>query len=266
MAKMYGRLYSLLIPFIIWTCVILIYNRLYYHTDSIHSIGDVVRVFFFSPVAGPMWYVLALLIFMLPAPFIIFLKKKDKRWMLAVLIFLLAFSIVRLRINKEWPGNWWWYGNMIGFIPAYLFGVYLGLEHPQKILYEKYDKQKSKAVGVVFLISVLLMWIFGNWTFWREFSILECVGLWVLLDADLFKNRHSFMESAFFVYAMHQQIWIPLTAKHILSEIGTITSVRWLITFKVVQVFLVALFSFDIQIILRKLLPRRIYALFSGGR
>lgn len=29
---------------------------------------------------------------------------------------------------------------MIGFIPAYLFGVYLGLEHPQKILYENYDK------------------------------------------------------------------------------------------------------------------------------
>lgn len=268
LVKMRKRLKTLLIPFIVWTCVTIVWYRLYYIVDVITSVSDIKKVFFFNPSAGPMWYCLALLLLMLPCPLIVFLHKKNKKISYLMLLVFAVVAIIRLRVSSswKWPENWWWYGNMVGFVPAYMLGAYIGLAHSDKVAKELYDTKKSKLIGGALFVCAVLLWVFGSWKYGHYYAVLEIAGLWLLLDSDLFKTKQSFMASAFICFAIHSQILIPLVEKHMLSECGIITGVRQLILFKIVEVFIIALIAYDVQIILKKILPPKIYALFTGGR
>lgn len=70
LGKMRKRLKTLLIPFIVWTCVTIAWYRIYNKVDIITSKKDFANAFFFCPSAGPMWYCLALLLLMLLCPLI----------------------------------------------------------------------------------------------------------------------------------------------------------------------------------------------------
>lgn len=187
-------------------------------------------------------------------------------YLLLLVIAVAAIIRVRLSASWRWPESWWWYGNMFGYMPFYMLGAYLGLAHANKVLDKLYDTKKSKLIGGGLFVCVMFLWTFGSWQYWRCYAVLEIVGLWLLLDPGLFKTKQPFMASAFICFAIHSQILIPLVEKHMLSECGIITGVRQLILFKIVEVFIIALIAYDVQIILKKILPPKIYALFTGGR
>lgn len=263
--KMKRRIKTLLIPFFIWTFITILFNKLYYKVDTITTKSDILRVFFFSPV-GPLWFLIALLLLLMICPLVIYLHKKNKKGCYALLFALCLVAIIRVQIGTEWPENWWWYANMVGFIPSYILGAFLGLEYGDRIANETYNVKRARIIGAGVLFVSVLLWIFAPWKYAHYYAVIEVIGIWLLFDSSFFKKKHSFMASSFICFAIHHQILIPIVEKHLISEMGTITSVKKLIVFRIVEVFVVAVISFDVQIILKKILPPKIYALFTGGR
>lgn len=74
LSKWKKRIHTLLIPFLAWTIIIGIYQII---TDQITiNINNLFYHLFETPIAGPLWYILGLLILQIFAPIIIALKKE----------------------------------------------------------------------------------------------------------------------------------------------------------------------------------------------
>lgn len=159
--KIKKRLKTLLIPYAIFTIMIW-FIRFFIYKDSnayISSPASFFKIIFFLPIDGPLWYLLALMILMIPSPLIVKLKNKK-----IMPFFLFTFSLVltnnfnKIIFDKFDMNRWWWYQNMFTYLAAYLTGVYLSLNFPETIAFEKYDNKKSIVIGILlFIISLIIL-------------------------------------------------------------------------------------------------------------
>ena len=75
---------------------------------------------------------------MLPAPLIVRIKHKSVLTVLTIAIF--TYLIARHLGYFPEPlsfKRWWWYGNMISYLPSYILGAYIGIVRPNLIVNQK---------------------------------------------------------------------------------------------------------------------------------
>ena len=275
--KMKKRLKSLLLPYLTWTLIVIIFNVCAHRfmgvgTEvEINSIFSIVKILFLTPIDGPLWYMLALLIFMLLSPILI--KLKNKRMLSCVVygIVLLWHILTAYRFipSLNVLSDWWWFGNMIGYLPAYLLGSILALNCGDKILSEKYNTKVFRVCAIVILVCIL------SFTFTTKLFnnianiafIIEVVCIWLIIPSSIFKSKpKQYVKTSFIIYAMHQPILLPIVNKIVLMVIGNVSlsGYQFIVT-KFVVLLLIVLITWAIQFVIQKL-PKNVNLLFTGGR
>ena len=101
------RFRTLLIPFLLWTLILGIYKIA--NCEITLRIDNLFYYLFQSPVAGPLWYILGLLILQFLSPFLLLFKKNLK---ISTVLFTSLIAYVLLRNFNFIPhlfsfDNWW---------------------------------------------------------------------------------------------------------------------------------------------------------------
>lgn len=215
--KMKNRVFSLVIPFLIWTTFMMIYQVIAYDLNPFASLKTFLVGYSYSPFNGPLWYIFALIIFMLIAPLIIKLKNHKKTSLCVLICVILSTSILSI-----WGGNFKWYqalvkevwivGNIVYYLPLYAIGAFAGLRYSDKLVKEDYNTKLSKMISIpVFIFSLLLLCIF-KLPISRLLFVICCISLWFSFDSKIFsKKPSSVFNVSFFMYAMHAPFLMDIT-------------------------------------------------------
>ena len=263
------RLKTLLVPFIAWTIIIGIY-QLVLNQITI-SFDNIFYHLFLSPIAGPLWYILGLLILQLFSPVILYIKKNKTITLITfsliiIYIFLRTIGVIPKLLTFE---NWWWYNNMIYYIPAYLTGTYIGIYHSDLLLIKEYSEKKYTYMGIVLLIISTTLWIcFNIKALVIIYCFIEIMAIWFILKPKFCKAEiKEFFRSNFYMFALHNPVLIPITNLIIvrfLSKIVTLCGITVFII-KIMQIITIVLISCIIRFLVIKTIPK-LDEWLTGGR
>lgn len=269
--KFKKRIKTLLIPFLVWTIILAVYKI--YNSEIIINKSNLFYHLFETPVAGPLWYILGILILQLFSPIVIKFKSKNKIIailfvVITVYIFLRSLNIIpKFLVFK----NWWWYDNLIFYTPVYLLGAYIGMYYPNILLNNEYNKKKYTYMGILLLILVFLFWNFliSNIDFlYIIYSIIDLIGIWLILKPRFCNKKiPDFFNCGFFIFALHNPILIPKTSEMIklLLDNKTVFGIE-VISIKIIQIFLIVIVSAIIRKISSKIFSNELNYYLTGGR
>lgn len=263
------RLKTLLIPFMAWTVIIGIY-QLIMHQITI-NFNNIFYHLFLTPIAGPLWYILGILMLQLLSPIIFYIKKNKLVTsiifiLITVYVFLRTFGVIPQLLTFE---NWWWYNNLISYIPIYLIGAYVGIYYNDLLLIKEYDERRYTYIGIILLIISLTLWKYVNIKgLLMVYFFIEIIAIWFILKPKFCeKEIREFFKSNFYIFALHNPILIPITNsimfKYIFKGITLIGTVTVIV--KIVQLCIIILISCSIRFIIVKLIPK-LDKYLTGGR
>lgn len=261
------RIKTLFVPYIAWTTIVLFCN-LIMGTFTIHNI-NLLDVYFISPIDGPLWYLIALLIFLIISPVVVKLRENIKL-MTGIFISVEIYLLLKITGILEPFSNfetWWWYDNMFWYLTIYLFGAYIGVMWPNILKHHAINKHR--VAGTILIITSLIMWHFyDNKISFIVYSLIAILGSWMIINYNYEVKDRSLFRSSFFIYALHQPIFLPLVSKvtrYIMA--GTKISGFEMVLILLIQSVLVIILSI-ISYQICKILPggKKIINLLEGGR
>ncbi len=263
------RFYTLLIPFLLWTLILGSYKII--NSEIVLHLDNLFYYLFETPVAGPLWYILGLLMLQFLAPILILCKKNRK---LSTIFFVLPTIYCLLRNFHFIPHllsfeNWWWYDNLIYYLPAYLLGAYIGLHFPKLLLEKEYRSKYYTVIGLCLVAASLSLWYFYPQNEWLIFySMIELLGIWFVLKSSWFtKAIPYYISCEFYMFALHNPILIPKTKSFFIRVLNNAELCGLEIIFiKILQIAFIFLVSCLFKFLICKLLPRKVNELLTGGR
>jgi surface polysaccharide O-acyltransferase-like enzyme len=245
--------------------------------ENIFAPKTLLRGFTIEPFDVPLWFIFALLLFLLPAPLLARVKNKG----LACGIFLAALCVAHYFPTSILPQDCRaWFAQWFGYWPVYFFGFLLARLCPQAITQGRYYRKWLSLLAAVYLVSHVfsLPWLrqlravyAGLWPVQTLAEFAPLVALWLLVDSRVFQKPLPYpVTISFLVYAGHMAgsrlaglVMRPL----LLDVLGDVVwcgwqAVLWRCWFGVQAYLLVLLGS----LLASRILPPKVYALFSGGR
>lgn len=215
--KLHSRIYSLLIPYLLWnTIFVLIYftiNRIPAIAGHMHMHNVLADPYsFFIAIVDsrftPLWFVRDLMCFCLFSPVILFIIKRI--WLAGIVFCLSVF------VTCYWDFS---HQNVITWIPVYLLGAIAGRYLTYKESEDTGSTMRSlvKSAGMRVSISVALAALFIGLYLLSVvdaenlylFRLLSPVVLWILVDFTMYDyilhrfKRRKWMEYTFFIYCTH---------------------------------------------------------------
>ncbi len=270
--KMKKRLKTLLIPYCVWIAITIIFQLIVLHEHPFYSLNSFINAIFFVPVDGALWYLLALLLLMIPAPLIIKLKNKPIK---STIFFLISMAIIYMYNHGVIPNlidtaNWEWYTYMSYYFSAYVVGVYLGLIFSDKVSNENYNIKFSIVVAILLLILIIVNLLIKTNVILSNLNyiyILSIMIIWLILPSCIFKKRLNIFNSSFFIYVTHMPISILIINKltKIILNGATICGYQ-MVLIKLIQVTIIAIISHFIVLLAKKFLPEKVNSIIFGGR
>ena len=271
--KVCRRIYSLGVPFLLWNMIVVLYRFVMFRTMCFSDWKSLALGFTLAPFDSPLWYMLVVLVFSLFAP--IFIWIKDSKGMTTILmcgLFIAStvvfFLVMPNRMESIWFG--WYWNRLIGYLPVYLIGCYVGMYFDAYIFEERYQKNLFAIIGLVVVLgSIIVFWDFGDeGVIPIVMQRVQAIALWFMLPGDLFKWKPALpFKTSVIIYAMHQPILIPLTNSWVTSAwmngAYTLAGHIFISFAAVVVLYLLCL----VMIYAMKLiLNEKIFAALSGGR
>lgn len=268
--KMKSRIRSLLVPFLLWQVTVLLLVALVRPQEAKKYLNPL-DLFFCSPIAGPLWYCLALLILMLPAPLIVRIKNKPLLTILAVAV--IGYWLARYLgyISVPWSFHrWWWYGNMISYLPTYVLGSYIGAIRPSLIVKPKTNNIYCVLLGIFLTGFTIILWhVYPSLLPEVIYGLLQLVGMWLILKSSwLTKDMPKFFNCAFYVFALHNPVLIPGFELFILPLLNPFGPFNDLETFalKLFQILAIVVASWALKLLFDRIFPAKFSKMFTGGR
>ncbi|MBR3885429.1 MAG: acyltransferase [Clostridia bacterium] len=270
--KFQKRLYSLLIPYLIWNIVSIIFKNVL--VDRIYPLSFVflINAFLTGPSNGPIWYLLVTYLLSILAPLVGRFKHKKKTVSAVFLLILTYFYLRYLDIIPTFfiPGDLWYYYNTLSYLPFYIVGAYAGLYLKDALN----DNRKSLIISicsvVLFGLSIYIYY-FTKLSYLHFFcNLLIPITFFLMFPNCIFvSNLKPITENAFFAYVMHLPILIPL-ARKIITPIFRIqgTSFWFMIllatTAAIVMYLIATLIVYALKLILFKW--NKAFEMLSGNR
>ena len=271
MKKMKKRVHTLLIPFLIWTVILGFYKIC--TSQMTVSFENIFYHVFQSPIVGPLWYILGLLILQLFAPLVVLLKKKRKLVMTLFSMIIIYISLRNLKIIPKFLEfeNWWWYNNLIFYTPVYMIGAYMGMYYPDILLKREYGNKKYTYIGIMLIIIVFIFWnylVTDIDYLYIMYSIIDIIGLWFILKPKLCsKEIPDFFNCGFYIYALHNPVLIPITSKIIELILGNhVVICIEVLLIKIIQICIIVIICAVGRKISSKMFPEKFYYYLTGGR
>ena len=214
---------------------------------------------------------MALLIYMLPAYFIVRIKNK------------LAITIILATIISYWTvrylglvpplitySNWWWYENMIQYAPTYCLGAYLAIVFPNIITKPKTNIFIDLLLGAFIIKCTLYLWNYHAQLLPAPiFGLLIMAGMWVGLNHQLFVFKPlKLFSCAFYIYALHNPVLIPCFDELVMPLINPYGpfGIHTVELLKGFEICLIVIAAWLIKAIIDFLLPERMAKMFTGSR
>lgn len=273
--KVKGRLRSLLVPFIVWNVLLLIYEVAFslLKRKSLPNLSflDIVLGFSFKPFAGPLWYVFAILLF-LPLAYLINLIRNKKTTTLIVFILLCGISLtVALLLHDKNISSTLgiFFYKMLYYLPCYLLGVFFAMFYPTAFLNINLSKKVKCIITIIFFITLAYLIFFGQDIYVLHYfsRIIIAITFWFILPKFLYeKVRISFaLKINFFIYAMHMTLVFFLNTLFTKLFNAPLTFVVAMIIHILLNIILYVI-CLCFAYICKKIFPKKIFAMLSGGR
>ncbi|MGN0571146.1 MAG: acyltransferase [Candidatus Fimenecus sp.] len=271
--KIKKRLYSLGIPYLLWNCIVMLYLYLKNRAVPFASAADLLKKFTVRPFDGPLWYIAALLLLLIPAPLVIQLKKHPKvSVILWVGIFVFAFCVSELNLFPRLSAltYFWWLERFIRYLPTYFLGAFAGMHISRFILEEQYPKRTvGIACAVLYIASLLFLFRFGTtgagpWLILR----LQPILFWFATSSSLFKINPPFpLQISFFIFATHQQILIREIDEFLMPRLAQYVFAPYqIVLLRLLGAVLVYVAALFFTLACRYLLHPKFFAALSGNR
>lgn len=261
--KMKRRVFSLLIPYVIWQCIITGIDVL--QKQYIFSLKDfLVRTFALVPWPqdGALWYVYAVFLLALTSPVLLLLFRNRYAGWIATMLLIIVLQ-ARGRVTNPYISailNHGYVENILFYLPCYLVGCYCG-----RFMDENTISETTACILSALFISYILEGIFPGFSADIGLKLLPLLALFVLPVIPSLQNRKVYALS-FLVYAMHQ----PLIADawEILQEpfmqIPMPVSMRGILIRAIILVLDIGLAAIMYSV-LKRFLPKFL-AFLTGGR
>lgn len=205
--KFNARIYSLLIPYILWNCFFVACYWILSHVPVISSrmnMGDVLNtpkdiiLAVLNSYHTDMWFIKNLMCYTLLAPVLLILFQKEKRtWILGIIIFSLA-----LYLMPE-------YKSLLRWLPVYLMGAMVGYFWDKNTFGYFFQSKKTRFFTIITVVVFLLIYIISLRT---ESDILLTyfapILIWFIIDglfSDMIASLKikKWMNCMFFIFCTH---------------------------------------------------------------
>lgn len=268
--KMYRRIYSLLIPYIIWNLIFVGWyammslipaNANYVNSNVFEHVMQenplaILKILFVEPVAFHLWFLRDLMLYILLSPLILIGIKRVPWLLFLVLLVCLGWmprlgityfvlgGIVSVHYSLEEIKSWLNNKTLVALSVIYLssaIAAALGFVYPGNVFYQYY-------VQVVGTVALLAVW--------------GCYDLLVSKKRNISVLGSKILSYTFFIYLFHEP------AFNIIKKVGLkVLGIHdWsLIGLFLVNPFMIVVFAIGVGMLFRRLLPR-VYSLCVGGR
>lgn len=201
--KMYKRVFSLLIPYILWQILTAI--KVTIQGTYVFSLPVFIKdIFFFKmwPINGALWYVYVIFIMAALSPILLLIfRNKKMGFSLLVVIFILINA--RGSFTNPYLVNvmtWGYIGNILIYFPAFLMGAFYGKFHDE-------INEDHSLIYIILLLFVAFC-IEGTWGQVMTSTLILMLPILFLfqlptipLSVDLRLYKLTFL-----IYAIHQPL------------------------------------------------------------
>lgn len=209
--KIKRRLFTLLIPYIIWQIIIVIIDILQgQYTFDLTSFLKSVFLLVRWPINGAMWYVYAVFLLAILSPILLLLFQSKLRAVLSVII-LTIMAQSRTLITDPRVGsviNYGYLPNILMYLPAYLIGALFGYYYD-----DNNEKDFLRYPLYIVLISFLLDGTFQGFFTATVRNMLPIVSIIVLPNTKILLRDRWIYKLSFLMYAIHQPLIIDYNQK-----------------------------------------------------
>lgn len=272
--KVKRRIHTLLIPWILWNLIGLVS----YHPFG-RSIKSIVIDYFMSRFCGQLWFVQALMLFLVFIPvFLRVFKIKGVRTVALILVFgwgcLLYMGDLSLQFLAAFTSEQFCreITRILVHLPIYCLGAYLGLNHADFIMEEDYNEKHRKIIVTGAAAMIVISYLPVAEFFQVICFMLRSAALWAICSMEMFTFEPKWwMQISFYTYAIHNFILHFIAEFVHLSGIfakqyasGTI-SIEFALLWRICMTGITFVLAAVSAVILMKFVPR-FYELLSGGR
>lgn len=272
--KVKRRVHTLLIPWILWNIIGLIS----YHPFG-WSIQTVLLDFIMSRFCTQLWFVQALVLFLIFIPiFIKILRVKAFREIVVIFVFIFGYLLYTGDLSLQFLAAFTSeqfcreITRMLVHLPVYCLGAYLGLNHADFIMEETYNEKHRKIIFIGAVVLIIISYL-PTAEFFRSICfMLRSAALWAICSKEMFTFEPKWwMQISFYTYAIHNFI-IHFIGEFVrLSGIfgkqyasGTI-SIEFALLWRICVTGITFVLAMISAAILIKFVPR-FYEMLSGGR
>lgn len=219
------RVRTLLIPYFSWSILLFCYYFLLYKIPWIHnnfnalfdlSVDNIIPNILLANCAPTMWFIRVLMIYVVISPIIYYLMKNK---ITGIMTILFSF-VINIIFNFQ-------YSSMIFWLPVYILGAYLALNHANFMEEIPFIKRNRK---MVLIMAVLFLAIFGviatmvekTSTIYYIWRILSPISIFILIDyiESFEKEPCSLTKYSFWIFALHIPI-AQVIRKALIMLLGT---------------------------------------------
>lgn len=260
-SKIKRRVYSLLIPYLLWQLIYCFRPLLSGNVDIKHLFNTTFLMEMWPP-NGPQWYLYAVFILALASPvFYFFLKDSRTGAVMCFLMVVLAFKLSTVTNPVFHPFTKYGYmGNILNYLPSYFFGLYFGLHESRQ------TKEKSLTYCLLILCgSFVVDCIWGGFSSRIVIRLLPILMLYLWPVTEKPSNL-KLINLSFLIYSLHNYVDSNFTDK-IRKLLLIITPSAFIENFmgRVLSLVLILLLSFIVWIALSMICPK-LLELLTGGR
>lgn len=261
--KIKKRIFSLLIPYVIWQLIFWI-PAFIVKKGEFSVLNFIKRTFLLAgaPPDGPLWYVYAVFLLAVLSPLLLVILKNKKIGWVIILIIIFFIEATTYIKNPTFVKilNYGYIPNILNYVPCYVVGAFYG----------KYYEEDKKAESLIYIVSLLLVAfvlgsVFKNAFESLTFKMIPLVLLIVLPALPKLDNKKIYALS-FLMYAIHKPIisvvWRIFNKFFI--KISLPISVGNLLI-RCITIAIVILVAALIHFVLKKISPKFL-GLLTGGR
>lgn len=216
--KIKKRLYSLLLPYCAWQCVIML-KEIIFRGGANHISKYLSCMFLFQkwPPNGALWYLYAVFVLALFSPIFLIIFKNRKIGLVVCLIILVALNHLGFSSNSMIVAfrSYGYIGNIFSYFPSYVVGAYCGM-HSEELSAEE---QLRNVLAVVF-VALVFDGLYSGFLYGIIIRMLPMFLLYLFPVPSCMSDR-SIYKLTFLIYAVHMPIIsdIAIPVRNFISQI-----------------------------------------------
>lgn len=266
--RLFKRIKTLLLPYIIWNLIYLIY---FLSIGGKYTMDVLMIKFIFDPLAGPLWYVFCVFCLSLLSPIVLLFNKNKKVLLISFFaLFMLCFYISSIAGNetKTLFEYGWYVERLFRYLPNYFMGALIGLRYEDLLLNEDKKLRIFSIIIILFFMYLIGLGYQENNITWIIYRFLPLL-MWYLIPnySKMLKIKYPMIfSSSFMIFSLHALLIIFVNKLfESFSFIYKYSCGYMSLIVRFSKLFIIVIIPYILYVILKKICPKLLIPL-TGGR